>query len=453
VKILKSAIGTFIALGVYGLPQVASANFCVLSGTNTVCNPRHGVAELHAGGLSIAGSFAAAAVMGAEGFSNSPVPAGFELSIISGCTAQTKTLAAPPIGTGTLPLSVWPATCNPDGMALHLNAFSPPNPFPEPPVHWITFKSLDQASALNELIRGLRDFGSPGVVPIYGQADHWVAVTQVTTSPTNVILNVRAFDGGWLGGSGVDSGFNSYFSGLQSWGTTAWKNTFFTVVTAINPACDGTPGGGCGAPPVNDPFANHFVLMYEPPTVSSFAPVAPVTFGIAPGIVAKGGMNEAVAQIRLMDALVAGGIDSDVTMWNGIKGGTPGAAFRVAGVWPSGAAYDYYLVPILSSKNTNTAIGFAQLDAADGSFQGVNLLTTPAPFTPVRSTKARDIAKSVLGQGESLTGGTLTWDPRSNTGFAKSPNAPYYEFGIVGADSKTAKALVRLNDGMVVRTN
>lgn len=450
-KILKSAIGTFIALGVYGLPQVASANFCVPSGTNLVCNPRHSVFELHAANGG-SGSFAACSVMGAEGFSNSPVPADWETFITSGCTAKTKTLAAPPIGTGTLPLSVWPSTCNPDGMALFLNQFSPPNPPGEPAVHWITFKSTDQPTAINELIRGLRDFGSPGIIPIYGQADHWVAVTQVTTTTAGAILNVRAFDGGVAGGT--DSGFNSYFSLLQSWGATAFKNTFFTVVTAINSSCDGAVGG-CGAPPVSDPFYNKFVLMYEPPAATHSALSAPVTFENTVGIVSKGAMNESVAQIRVMDALVAGGINVDPTMWNGITGGTPGTAFRVAGVWPSGAAWDYYLVPIISRSNTNTAIGFAQLDAADGSFQGVSLLGTPESFTPVQSTRAREIAGSVLGKGESLTGGTLTWNPRSNTGLARSPNAPYYEFGIVGATgahNKSAKVLVRLNDGMVART-
>jgi hypothetical protein len=450
VKILKHTIGILLAIGVYGPATPASAQFCVASGTNTVCNPRHSVFELHAANGG-SGSFAATSVMGAEGFSNAAVPNDWENFITSGCTAKTKTLAAPPIGTGTLPLSVWPSTCNPDGMALFLNQFSPPNPPGEPLVHWITFKSTDQTTTLNEIIRGLRDFGSPGIVPIYGQADHWVAITQVTVSPTGVILNVRAFDGGVQ--NGTDSGFNSYFTGLQSWGTTAWKNTFFTVVTAINPSCDSVVPNGCGAPPVNDPFAYKYVLMYEPPASGTHAATsAPLSFAATPGIVAAGAMNERVAQVRMMDALIAGGIDSDAQMWNGIKGGTPGTAFRVSGVWPSGAAWDYYLVPILSSTNTNTVIGFAHLDAADGSFQGVNLLATPAPFTPVQMARAQEIASGVLARGERLKAGVLTWNPRTNSKFAKSPNAPYYEFGIAGA-GKTAAVRVRLNDGLVERTN
>lgn len=444
-KTLKSAIGALIAVGVCGLPAIASAQ--------VVYNPRHPVTELHSvnGG---SGSFAAASVMGAMGFSAAPVPPDFETFITSGCTAKTKSLAAPPIGTGTGPLSVWPSICNPDGMALFLNQFSPPNPPGEPAVHWITYKTTDQTSALNEIIRGLQLFGSPGIVPIYGQADHWVAITQVTTSATGAILNVRAFDGGPIGG--MDSGFNSTYVGLQSWGGTAWKNTFFTVVTAINPSCDSTPGGGCGAPPVSDPFANKYLLMYEPPETGGVRRSANtsaslgnlVTFSQPAGIVAKGAMNENVAQIRALDALVAGGVAADSKMWNTIQGGTPGQAFKVAGVWPSGAANNYYLVPILSSRNPNEAVGFAQLDASDGSFLSANTLDRPVAFNPVSAVRAREIASSKLAIGESLSGGQLSWNPRVNTKLSKSPNAPYYEFAVDGGKSTIR---VRLNDGAVVR--
>jgi hypothetical protein len=454
VKILKSAIGSLIALGAYGVPQVAHATFCVPAGANTSCVSRHpgSIIELHATNAGGSGSFAAAAVMGAEGFSAAPQPVDFETTITSGCTALTKSLAAPPIGSGPpgAQLSVWPSTCNPDGMSLFLNQFSPPNPPGEPAVHWITFKTTDQTAVNNELIRGLKDFGSPGIIPVYGQADHFVAVTQVIVNSAGTILNVRAFDGGKVGD--IDSGFNSYFSGLQSWGTTAFLNTFFKVVTAINPSCDSTPGGGCGAPPVNDPFANKYVLMYEPPPSGTrTSALSPSAWAAPNALVAKGTMNASIAQTRMVDALVAGGISSDPDLWNGIKGGTPGTAVLVNALWPSGAAYNYYLVPILSSSNTNTVIGFAQLDAATGAFQSVNLLSAPQTYTPVSLQRAQDLAASQLAPGESLTGGVLTWNPRANTGLAKSPNAPYFEFGVAG--SKTAAVRVRLADGLTVRSN
>lgn len=436
-KILKSALGTLLALAV--LPVVAHAQ--------TTFNPRHTVFEVHSrfqpsdGGIGPASSFAAASVMGAIGFSNSPVPADFETNIVSGCTAQTKLI--------TNPLSVWPSTCNPDGMALFLNNFSPPNPPGEFPVHWITFKSITQATVISELIRGLRDFGSPGIVPVYGQADHWVAVTQVTISALGAVSNVRAFDGGKIGGT--DSGTNSFFQGLQSWSGTAFKNTFFVLLTAINPSCDGVDPGGCGAPPVNDPFANKFVLMYEPPANRTNTATQLASFETFKGVAAKGAMNATLASARLTDALVQAGIHADPQMWGVLKAASPGAATLVTGRWPDGSANNYYNVPMLSSQNSNTAVAFVQLDAANGAFLSANVLSTPVSFSPVTALRAQDIARSTLNAGESLSGGTLTWNPRSSSTFSRSPNEPYFEFTVVGSKTKAATVQVRLNDGAAAR--
>jgi hypothetical protein len=437
VKILKSALGTLLALAVCGLPAVANAQ--------TVFNPRHAVTEVHSrfqpadGGVGPASSFAAASVMGAEGFSNSPVPADFETNIVSGCTAKTKLI--------TNPFSVWPSICNPDGMALFLNQFSPPNPVGEPPVHWITEKSTDQAFIISEVIRGLRDFGSPGIVPVYGQADHWVAITQITVGVTGAVSNVRAFDGGKI--NGMDSGTNSFFQGLQSWSGIAFRNTFFTLVTAINPSCDNVLPSGCGSPPVNDPFANKFVLMFEPPSNRTSSPTQPATFETFTGVTGKGSMNATIASARVTDALVQAGIHADPQMWNAIKAGTPGQATLVQGKWPNGTAWNYYLVPILSSKNSNSAVAFVHLSADNGAFESANVLNTAVPFAPVSLTRAQDLAKSALGAGETLTGGALTWNPRARTAFASSPNEPYFEFGVAG--DKSSAVRVRLSDGAVDR--
>jgi hypothetical protein len=411
----------------------------------TVFNPRHTVTEVHSrfepgdGGVGPASSFAAAAVMGAIGFSNSPVPADVETNIVSGCTAKTKLI--------TNPFSVWPSICNPDGMALFLNQFSPPNPPGEPAVHWITIKSTDQPTIINEVIRGLRDFGSPGIIPVYGQADHWVAITQVTINSLGQVSNVRAFDGGKIGG--MDSGTNSFFQGLQSWSGVAFRNTFFTVVTAINPSCDGVVPGGCGAPPVNDPFANKFVLMYEPPPVTRSATPKPVSFATMPALASKGQMTGNLASSRLMDALIAANINADPQMWGGLSKGTPGTAFEVNGFWPDGSVNHFFLVPVLSSTNSNTAIGFAQLSADDGSFLGANLLANPVAFSPVSKNQAADIAASVLAGGEKLGGGSLTWNPRGASTFSSSPNEPYDEFSVKGGAGGAVQ--VRLNDGAVTR--
>lgn len=440
-KILKSALNTLLALAVCGLPAIASAQ------TTFVSRHPGSITEIHASNAGGSASMAATAVMGAQGFSAAAIPPDFEAFMTSGCTAKTKTLAAPPIGTGTLPLSVWPATCNPDGMSLFLNQFSPPNPVGQPAVHWIAIKSTSQPIILNEIIRGLRDFGSPGNVPIYGQADHWVTVTQVTIDAFGNISNVRAFDGGKVGGA--DSGTNSYLTGLVSWSGTSFRNIFFLVVTAINPSCDNVVPGGCGAPPVSDPFANNYVLMYEPPGAEVNTSASPVSFNDAPGIVSKGTMTAMIAQSRVMDALVGANINKDDEMWNGIRAGSPGSAVQVSAVWPSGAPWSYFLVPLISAKNAHTAIGFVHLNVEDGSFEGVNLLATPVAYNPVQLGRAQELARRTLNGGESLSGGALTWNPRTQVAFAKSPNEPYYEFGIVGGKGGTVR--VRFNDGTAIR--
>jgi hypothetical protein len=435
VKILKSPLGALLALAMC-VPAAAHAQ--------TVFNPRHAVTEVHSrfepadGGVGPASSFAAASVMGAIGFSNSPVPADFETNIVSGCTAKTKLI--------TNPFSVWPSICNPDGMALFLNQFSPPNPPGEPAVHWITIKSTNQAVVISEAIRGLRDFGSPGIVPVYGQADHWVAITQITIGATGAVTNVRAFDGGKI--NGMDSGTNSFFQGLQSWSGIAFRNTFFVLVTAINPSCDNVLPSGCGGPPINDPFANNFVLMYEPPANRTNAATQPASFETFVGVTGKGKMNATIASARVTDALVQAGIQADPQMWGAIKAGTPGQATLVSGKWPNGTAWNYYLVPIMSSQNANTAVAFVHLSADNGAFESANVLTNPVAFAPVSLTRAQDLAAGALTKGESLTGGTLTWNPRAKTAFRSSPNEPYFEFGVAGGNGTVR---VRLNDGAVER--
>jgi len=57
----------------------------------------------------------------------------------------------------------------------------------------------------------------------------------------------------------------------------------------------------------------------------------------------------------------------------------------------------------------------------------------------------------VLGRGETLTEGKLTFNPRSDSQLARSPSLPYYEFGVRDATGNTSTARVRLHDGAAVR--
>jgi hypothetical protein len=335
-------------------------------------------------------------------------------------------------------MQLWPAGCNPGGMAGAVTAFSSSD--------WETrtWADTDKTTALNETVASLQFYQSPAVVPIYGQADHWIAITQITATNSGgswTINQVKAFDGGPSGQE--DSGSNSYFSGLQSMSGFVWANVFYQVATVINPSCDAM---GC----TSDPYYNRYVLMFDPPRGQDHPPVSAV-FAKAPGIVPAGQhvMSEHLAQVDVWRALRSAGVDADPAIWRAISGGVSGAAFQVNAVWPSGKPWHYYLVPILSS--TNTAVAFVQLAADDGGFESIHVLTKPIPFTPVTMMKAQQL----LAKGERLTDGMLTWDPRRNTKLAKSPVRPYYKFGVVNAThSNQAVGAVRVtfHDGTVVRS-
>jgi hypothetical protein len=396
------------------------------SASADVFNPHFVMGELHsAQGGNTAGSFAASAMMGAQGYSGAFIPVNWDSLITSSCTTQTGG-------------SLWPAGCNPTGMAKAVGAYTANN--------WVTalFAETDEASALNLTLAAMQFLGSPAIVPIYGQADHWVAVTQITATNTGsawVINQVKAFDGGPT--SGTDSGFNAYEAGVQAWGGNTWKNIYFKVITAINPSCD----PNCSS----DPFFNKYVIMYEPP-IGQVVPQVTANFARAPGVLPPGqnGMNELLAQMQVWQALSLAGVDADPEIWNAVSRGVPGTAFHVNAVWPSGSPWDYYLVPILS--NSRTAIAFVQLAGSDGAFEGIHVLTTPVAFAPLTMAQAEQLARGALGAGESLTAGTLTWNPRSDAQLVKSSVLPYYEFGVASATSKQAGVVrVMLNGGKVAR--
>lgn len=406
--LLKTTITTAITLGVGGLIAPASAD---------VFTPRWPISELHsmqAG--NTAGSYAASAVMGAQGYMNTSPPANWDSNITTTCTADTMAQGG----------SIWPASCNPNGMSPALNTYSVGS-------DWVTrqFLETDQASALALQLSAMQSttLRSPTIAPIFGQADHWVVMTQITAQLVSGVWNiqqVKAFDGGPP--TGVDSSFNAYESGQQAWGANTWKGFYFKVLTAINPGCD----PNC----TSDPFFGKFVLNYEPPPGQDAPPVA-AAFLRGPGVLAPGQTMSALqAQAHVWDSLRSAAVDTDPSLWNAIRNGVPGTALAVNAVFPSGDAWDYYLVPILPTAHATSAIAFVQVSADDGSFDGIQLPSTTMPFTPVPMARAEQLAAGLLNRGETLGLGILTWNARTLTGFAKSPNRPYYEFPVLDADGK-----------------
>jgi len=410
VKISKTAVG--IVFGMCGVAISAQAD---------TFNPNFSVVEVHStGGGNTAGSFAASAMMGGKGDSNLGLFLDWESSVISMCASQSGS-------------TNWPGSCSPTKMAAVLGGLT------NEPWSQLTWPSANQSDALNQTVNALRLFGSPVLVPIFGQADHWSTITQVTATlngSTWTISNVKSFDGGPVGD--VDSSGNLYVGGLRSFSGSVWKNVY-TTTQIINPFCD---------PCTTDPWYNRYVAVFDPPPGQEHASIV-TDFVKAPGV-AQGGMTEARARALVWNALAAAGIDRDPDIWNAIRGGAAGAAVEVNGLWPAGGRWDYFLVPILSGAHTATA--FVQLAADDGAFEGVHVLSAPGHFDPVTEVRAEQLARAALQKGESLTPGILTWDPRSNTTLAKAPTFPYYEFGVIAADKAVGVVRVSFHQGTVVRS-
>ena len=400
------------------------------SATTDIFNSHFPIDELHSvHGASTAGSLAASAMMGAHGFSAIAIPGNWESMITSSCVVAT------PAGFGD-----WPGGCSPGvppvlgplgGMSSAMNTFTGND--------WITvsWSAANQAAALNELVASLQSLQSPALVPIFGQSDHWVTVTQITGTLSNNTWNigqVKVLDGGPPGSS--DSGANSYESGLQSWSGSIWKNVFSIPVDTLSP---------------QDPYFQQYVMIFEPPRGQPHPSVSAV-FTRAPGVVAAGehAMTEHLARLHVWTSLAAAGLQANPEIWNAIRDGVPGDAFEVNAAWPSGVAWDYYLVPIMSKANLVIAV--VQLAADDGSFESVHVLGHPVRFAPVTRAHAEHLAQGALARGESLTDGILTWDPRSHAQLTRSPTRPYYDFGIIGATGGVSGAVrVALDDGTVVR--
>jgi hypothetical protein len=218
-----------------------------------------------------------------------------------------------------------------------------------------------------------------------------------------------------------------------------FKSVFSPVTENIDPSCD---------PCTSDPWYNRYVAVFDPPRGQEHAPIV-TDFAKAPGV-AHGGLTAARAQALVWNALTAAGIDRDAEIWGAIAGRQAGRALEVNGVAPDGTRWDYFLIPVLSSDRT--AVGFVQLAADDGAFEGVHVLPGASHFDPVSSAGAERAARATLARGESLTPGILTWDARARTPFAKAPTFPYYEFAVLGPNHGGGVVRVSLATGAVIRS-
>ncbi len=361
-------------------------------------------------------SFVAAGMMGVKFYENKAV-LGMEASLLASC--QSKTKAG----------STWPEACDFAGLITTLNST-----FTE---HWISsvYDINSQSSAINLQVSGIRDYRSPFLAPIYGQADHWTTTYEIgIDSSTNALLYLKYFDGG--SSAFLDGALNSYFDGVVQCNAHNWQNVYFQVVTSIA---------------ATDPYYNKFLVTFDPPTSTEPRRAdTPWKFGLdtSPGVLhASEQMSAELAQERAWNAIFAAQVNEDQGMWSAIERSTPGLGWEVAGVAPSGEAWDYYLVPMLDE--TSSAVALVQMSAKDGALEQIWVGSRPIPFLGVTRAEATVLAGELLSDDETLQGGELTWDPRASGPHARSPLFPYYEFRAV--DSKghpRGEVIVTLQGGV-----
>jgi hypothetical protein len=454
VKISVIAMGGLIGLGISGV--IVSTN----ARAQEVINfPNFQVTQqVHCTtGAQTSGPFVAASMMGAEGFSNVPPPSTTTdlinaiTSITNSCKVQTDALPQSqrnlnptgPMGPG----SVWPGGCNPAGMSLALNAIpNPPSLPPDTlPPHWVaqTWDNTNKQAALNGVYNSILLYHSPAIIPIYGVADHWMAIVDVRTT-NGVVTHVRWIDSGPNDGITVDGVGNTYLgAGITT--PTNLSNQYYLVLTSFNSGCDFR---GC----TEDPYYNRFLLMVEPP-VGDNRRLPPVAFVRPPAVAPT--MNELLAQTYVWAAVTSARVDTEPEVQNMMNTGVAGTASLVNAVYPDGSPWNYYLVPILSNTDRSAVIGYVQLAAADGSFESINFFTSAKPFSTITKARAMSLARSMLAAGERLGRGRLTWDPLVTTRISKSPVQPYYEFEAIGSTASgkpTGEIRVSITEGAMERS-
>lgn len=384
------------------------------------------------GSIYNARAMIAAARMGGKFFTNAPVAdPSMEATLLNACIAYST------------PNTAWPEGCNFEGLVKMMNAQ------PNFGKNWGEYvfhvtnegeQLMKQSAAITQQLKGLTEHKSPSIAPVYGQVDHWVTVHQIETKPDGSIKYVFFFDAclahDYEGNTCEDNVISQFTLAI-------WKATFYQIVQGPPEFINSS-----------DKYFNSFITSYDPPPlVRPTGPVSPFPpSGLSatpmPGVLREGEvMSEQIAEQRLWNALLLADVNQNDMVWPSLERGTPGAAWKVRGVAPSGAQWDYYLVPILDESGR--AIVTVRLSAEDGAFEQLWFMQKPRAFIGVSADEAAQIAAGMVIDGEEILGGELEWNGQMYNPYARSPSEPYYAFqvtdGMTGADHGTI--IVRLSDG------
>lgn len=373
----------------------------------------------------------AAARMAAKFYANAQVMTdGIEEALLNACKNQST------------PGTAWPEGCNFGGLIKMMNAQ------PDFGKNWLpldyptTSQNMiqQQKAAIDTQLHGLRMFKSPSIVPIYGQVDHWVTIHEIVTDNNGSISVVKFLDAC----SGLDYAQNSCTDNMWSQANIGnWVLSYYIVIKGPGPFINSS-----------DEYYEHFLTSFDPPVgargvlpVSSLQPTNLMEVKAAGVLDDDEIMDERIAEARVWDALFLADIDQDEVFWPIIEQGSASAAWKVRGTAPSGAPWDYYLVPLLDESGA--AVAFVRLSAMDGAFEQIWVAETPRYFVGVPLEEAAKIAGGLLAPGEKLVGGELAWDARVWHPLVRSPSAPYYSFRAVDrvTGAEHGELIVRLTDG------
>jgi hypothetical protein len=193
-------------------------------------------------------SAVASGIMGVKGYGNLNLAINTnELPLLMSCKSMT------------MQPSSWPEQCNIDGLAKALTAKAPGQ-------SWLSasYTKFQQTEAINKLANNMINYGSPSLIPLYGQADHFatVAFVNATVDNNSIILNqVGFYDAGY----GVDQDFNMQFDnggmpysdGVIVRHINVFKGEWYLLLTGVAQ---------------NDQFYDKYVMAYDPPIKTAKEP-------------------------------------------------------------------------------------------------------------------------------------------------------------------------------------
>lgn len=392
-------------------------------------NTKYPVPELNASqGAGTIHSLLAAGLMGAKGFGNVVIDGDDEADLLTKCKSFSP------------PGTTWPNACDLSGFVAGMKAKFPGQ-------NWV--KSVSDGTdsgkqqAVNTQLYGLQHYGSPALVPLYGQVDHWGAMVRMYA---DMAVNPWVISKVWFYDAGdplfvEDVEMNMYEDGLKAYSGATYKTTYYVVFApkSISPT---------------DTFYGKHIFAYEPPVNAMMFDPKKIDLDFAAGTPVLGEGETMTAELAsevVWDALELEGMFDDPLYRQIADEGVAGAAWEVHGVTPAGDPWDYFVVPIYDG-DMRGVLGLVGLSAKDGAFEQIRSFRAPRAIAFRDARTAGTAAQGLLRRGESLVGGELTWDPRCDDSYCRSPELPYYQYTIVGADKKPAgRAIVPVQGGSALR--